>query len=300
MRQLLAVSCLIALSSCAPKSTPTKVSVIDGSIVNGKTVSATDALSQSVVGVYNTKYKSICTGSLIAPNIVMTAAHCIPEKPAHLKIVFSTDVDNVINSREPDVIEELSLSASDFKVGPTWDPKNETVEVDTGDIALIKFKGVTPAGYKSAVFLQDASLLKIGNMVTVAGFGVDTVEFSKKIDPKKYKNFEEALEYGEVICDDQINGKYTNCYEVEMTGDGILRTTEAPISFIHETEVKLNERKSGTCNGDSGGPAYIRTSEGLFLFGVTSRGSGLCNDAGVYTNALFYKNWIDSTIPTLQ
>ena len=268
--------------------------------MNGKIVSQSDPLAESVVGVYNTKYKSICTGSLIAPNIVMTAAHCIPEKVAHLKIIFSTDVDSILNAREPDITEEFSLPASDFKVGPTWDPKNETVEVDTGDIALIKFKGNTPSGYRPAVFLKDTSLLKIGNLVTVAGLGVDTVEFSKKIDPKKYKDFEEALEYGQVICDDQINGKYINCYEIEMSGDGILRVTEAPISFIHETEIKLNERKSGTCNGDSGGPAYIKTTEGYFLFGVTSRGSGLCNDAGVYTNALFYKSWIESTIPALQ
>jgi hypothetical protein len=164
----------------------------------------------------------------------------------------------------------------------------------------MKFKGTVPAGFKTATFLPANTEFKRGDMITVAGYGVDDVDTSKQIDPKKYKgDLEEAIAAGEVICDGN-NGKYTNCFEVEMNGDGILRVTEAPISFVLETEIRLDERKAGTCSGDSGGPAFLKKNNEYFLMGVTSRGSALCNEVGVYTNALYYKTWIDQTIPTLK
>lgn len=298
MYRLLIVLSLTTLVSCAPKSSlPTNTKLSE--IMNGQNVLASDPITASIVGVYNTKLNEICTGSLIAPNIVLTAAHCAPSKAADVKIIFATDIDDTMNSRELDVIQENVLTATDYKVNPKWNPNNETVQVDTGDIAVIKFKGNIPAGYKPATFLADKTALKIGNLVTVAGFGVNFVDM-KEINPKKYKNLDDAINGGEVTCEDDNKGNHLKCYKIERDGDGVLRTTEAPISFIYETEVSLNEKKSGTCNGDSGGPAYIKKDGAFYLFGVTSRGSNMCDETGVYTNALVYKSWIDETIKTLK
>lgn len=299
MRQLGILLCFIALTSCAQKNASTSNKAIKASIISGTEVKSGDPIAASVVGVYNTKFNSICTGSLIAPNVVMTAAHCAPERASHIKIIFSTNIDETIHAREPDILQEYVLSATDYKVGPTWDPKNETIEVDTGDIALIKFQGSVPTGHKPATFLSETSDLKIGNTVTVAGFGVDFVDM-EEIDPKRYRNLDEALEFGDVVCSGNGKDNYGTCFKIDRSGDGLLRMTTAPISFVHETEVRLNEKKSGTCNGDSGGPAYIQKDGKLLLFGVTSRGSELCNEVGVYTNAIFYKKWIDETIKILK
>lgn len=289
---------LLLVTACSKDLTQTKASQLKKTlIINGTEIKDQDPRGTSIVGVYNTKIQAICTGSLIAPNVVLTAAHCAPDKPSHLKIMFANDLDMLMNSREPDIKDEFMLSVTDFKVSPIWNPKNETVEVDTGDIALVKFKGNIPRGFKPANFLTDASELKIGAIVTVAGFGVSTVDM-EEIDPKRVRK--DDVEAGDVVCSSENNGKYSNCFEINRSGDGVLRITEAPISFVHDTEIRLNEKKAGTCNGDSGGPAFILKNGELLLFGVTSRGSELCNEVGVYTNALSYKKWINETISILK
>lgn len=295
MRLTLIVSSFLTLISCSPKSSMDKNVAIKASIMNGKIVKGNDSIASSVVGVYNKKFNSICSASLIAPNVVMTAAHCVPSRASDVKIVFSINIDETLNAREQDILQDFVLPATDFKVGPTWNPKNETIEVDTGDIALIKFKGNIPAGYKPATFLTDVNELKIGNTVTLAGFGVNSVDM-EKIDPKKHRQLDEAIENGDVICSGDNKNNYGTCFKIDRSGDGVLRMTSAPISFIHETEIRLNEKNSGTCNGDSGGPAYIEKNGTYYLFGVTSRGNELCNEVGVYTNALYYKTWIEQTV----
>ena len=300
MRQMFIVIGLLGLVACSQKSNNSEVKIKNSSVINGTEVKSNDLIAKSIVAVYNAKDRYLCTGTLIAPNIVLTAAHCAPEKVTQMKIVFTNDLDDTINSREPDVLQQYVLPATDFKVHPKWDANNETIENNTSDIALVKFKGEAPTGYAPATFIADDSALKIGDVMTVAGYGVDDVDFTKEINPKTFHNLDQAIESGEVICNEEVKGKPADCYKVEMTGDGILRTTEAPISFVLETEIRLNEKKAGTCSGDSGGPLFLKKDNIFYLVGVTSRGSSLCNEVGVYTKALSYKAWIADTSKILK
>jgi hypothetical protein len=47
-----------------------------------------------------------------------------------------------------------------------------------------------------------------------------------------------------------------------------------------------------SCNGDSGGPAYIKLDGKLLLAGVTSRGSEVCGLYGIYTRPEAALDWI--------
>jgi secreted trypsin-like serine protease len=264
--------------------------------VNGTEVHENDAIIASIVSVYDLKNGGLCTGSLIAPGIVLTAAHCITSKASDLRVIFGTNVDEWLNAREPDVKAEHVRSVSQTKVHPDWNfEKNQEKETDWNDIALVKFKGDIPEGFKPATILQDSSVLVRGTEVTFAGYGVSLVE-TPEVDPKKVKNLEEAIENGDVYCDEPRK----ICFMADYSGEGLLRMAKAPISSVQETEVRLNEKLAGTCGGDSGGPAYIEKDGVYYLFGITSRGSPLCNSTGVYTNALSFASWLNPIIKEWQ
>jgi secreted trypsin-like serine protease len=263
----------------------------DTNIIGGTEVADKSELASSIVSVYDIKENAICTGTLIAENYVVTAAHCGTTKSQNIKILFGVDVDESLAIREVDVRALYVHDVNRIYVHPKYNP-NSTKETDIYDIAVVKFQGSLPPGYKPAKMLNDTSLLKKSTMVTVAGYGVSNV-YLEIVDPKKVKNLKDAIQNGEITCDENLR----NCSRIEMSGDGILRTTQAPIAAVYDTEVVLDESKGhGTCNGDSGGPAFIEKNGEYLLFGVTSRGSEACNDIGIYTNAVAYLDWISSIL----
>lgn len=295
IRFLLAVS-LFSLVSCSFNKPAPKEDLVlssDAAIMGGTQVAQNASIASGIVSVYDVKDNAICTGSIIAENFILTAAHCSTAKRQNLKIVFGLDVDDSMNAREPDIRELYVRNVVGIQVHPDYNPEeNEDKETDWNDIAIIKFQGPLPPGYKPVQMLPDNSLLKRGAIVTLAGYGISQVDL-EPVDPRKVRNFEEALAYGEVLCDE----KQRNCLRVDMSGDGVLRETTAPISVVHDTEVRLDESKGrGTCSGDSGGPAYIEQGGHYLLFGITSRGSVVCDSVGVYTNAVMFKNWIAETL----
>lgn len=298
MNRILLAFVAIALASCGLSNRHELDTKGTTGIMGGSEVAENAPLASGIVGIYDLENNAICTGSLIADNYVLTAAHCvIGIKPHKLRLIFGVNIDELMAAREQDVVQIYTRSVSSYKVHHNYKPEeHEDKEFDWADIAVIKFAGALPPGYKPVSLLPEDSILRRGVTVKLAGYGVSEV-FTQPVDPKKVKNLDEALEYGEVVCDEDLK----NCLSVEMSGDGILRETTAPISGVQETEVRLDESKGqGTCSGDSGGPAYVEYKGQMYLFGVTSRGSQLCDSVGVYTNAVYYKDWIDSMMAKMR
>lgn len=297
MKHFAVIALGLLLSSCGAKNSVTSI-LAEAGIMGGKKVEEKSFYSQTVVAIIDTEFNSICTGSILSENLILTAAHCVDDvEHVNLHVVFATNADEVMGSREPDVKTQYTRRVTKMVVHEDYNPEeqNEENPYDFSDIAILKIKGTIPEGFKPVNLVRNSFDLKRGMNTTLVGYGVSEVQ-TEPIDPKKVKNLHEAIEYGEVICDDNLQ----DCLKVDMFGDGILRVGHAPIEGFTKSEIRLDEREGGTCMGDSGGPAYIEKKNELFLFGITSRGSALCDAVGVYTSVPYHLKWIEKTIQKLQ
>ena len=295
MSRIVIALAAISLVSCVGQK-PSKD--LKGSGIMGGTVVPDGApIASSIVAILDKEANAVCTGSIIAENFIVTAAHCANDAK-FLKVVFGNDMDLYLNSHEQDILEMHVRQVTAVVVHPDYDEKlNDQKNTDHNDIAVMRFTGKLPPGYKPAVLLADSSYIKIGQMAKLAGFGVDDIEL-KPVNTKKVKDLREKIDSGEIYCEDE---KEKHCFEVNATGEGILRQAEAPIALKGISEVILNESKGqGTCMGDSGGPAYLQDGNDFYLFGVTSRGSQLCDGRGIYTNVVYFTTWINDTMAALR
>lgn len=130
---------------------------------------------------------------------------------------------------------------------------------DVGDIALLHYKGTTPPDYKYIGILpaNRQNILRNGNLMLLAGYGASD--------------------------------------GVAQTGAGILRQVSARVgdAAFGRTEILITQEDGkGSCNGDSGGPAFTAIGGTFYVWGVTSRGDEHCKIGGVYTNAAQYHTWL--------
>lgn len=297
MRVLVAALAALVLASCGAKSglfdtTP------DTGIIGGSTIPEGQSPSESIVGIYDDLTETICTGSLIGDGIVLTAAHCVFDtKPEKMKIIFASDIMAVLGTTEVDIKQELMRDVTEFIYHEKYNPgEQDENPFDWSDIAVIKFKGSAPAGFRPVQMLTNAKLVKPGMTAIMAGYGVTKVS-TYPIEARKVKDLKKALENGDVICDDDKK----DCIEVSMDGDGELYQTSATIAHVVRGEIRLDESKGhATCSGDSGGPIYLEQNGQYTLIGVTSRGSVLCDKVGIYTNTAYYQDWINFTVKKLR
>ena len=154
----------LMLTSCGSSSNPSGVSTLSTSdIVNGKTLSKKNVISHSIVALVAEKSsgQSLCTGTLISSNVVLTAAHCVEDHPEKLQIVFS---GNVQKTKAQDIRQ-----SDKFLQHPNW---QRHMPLGEGDLALIHFKGDLPEGFTPIELVGADFNLKMGQKILMAGYGV--------------------------------------------------------------------------------------------------------------------------------
>ncbi len=258
-------------------------------IIGGNNVNANDPIAQTTVLIYGTvpaqsqfqidakKPKPtptqnpsqgqdqayICTGTLIAQDIVVTAAHCVATQPENIRIVFDTDISDITQANAASKVRKIT----GYLANPKY-AMNKDQDQDTGDIAVIRIAGSLPDGYHPATLYSGTP--QAGDDAVLAGYG---------------------------ITDGQT-----------QAGSGVLRQVSVPVaSVFSQTEIELDQRGGkGACHGDSGGPAFANTGNGLALWGVTSRGypntqaGATCTMFVVYTEVGAYTDFIAQAEQTLR
>lgn len=248
---LVATTTALLLSACgknAAVDSAITLSNNDGQIVGGTVVESDDEVGHSTVGLASVNVGIFCTASLIDKDLIVTAAHCADvikelDDSDRLIVVFNHDL----------TVRKLTVRpVVGLVYHPAWETRQNETQ-DTGDIAVMRFRGSLPEGFKEANLLEDAALLEKGADITLAGFGV--LSMRPKI------NANELMKVSVLLTD-----------------------------VVGKTELKFEQHKGGgACHGDSGGPAFATVDGKLTLVGVTSRSAtnagGLnCMEGSIYTS----------------
>jgi secreted trypsin-like serine protease len=165
MKHFMLLICATAmLAACAPGNSKNSVTDSnDGHIIGGDYVSRLSNIGRSTVGIYESKIGYICTGTLVAPHLVLTAAHCVDPKAKNLTIIFAAAMKGVDKTRTRPVVQWI--------VHPKY--STDTQAQNTNDLALLRFEGDAVVGYTPAAILFDEQAVKNGTNTIVAGYGLN-------------------------------------------------------------------------------------------------------------------------------
>lgn len=122
--------------------------------VTGHAPPATGWAARSIVMVIDPR-GDLCTGTALAHDLVLTAAHCVARKERYEVKPYQTG----------DAFPVRAVA-----IHPRFDLENYARSRATADVALIKLGAPLPAVIKPAA-LARARRVKVGETLTIAGFG---------------------------------------------------------------------------------------------------------------------------------
>jgi uncharacterized protein (TIGR03382 family) len=225
-------------------------------IVGGETVPA--GRWPDTVAVLGTN--GSCTGTLIAPDLVLTAGHCANINPTRV-------VANTVDYAQP---QGIRVNVTRTTAYPNWQTMYDVAVVELAS----PINGIEPRKLGTTCTFQAA--VKSNVQVHLVGFGVTSADGTQANTQLK----EAMAAVTDPMC--------------ATNGAGCNKNVAPGGEFIAG-----GGGTADSCFGDSGGPVYLDTPNGAVLIGAVSRGvdgsATPCGGGGIYVRTDKIIEWIEST-----
>jgi MYXO-CTERM domain-containing protein len=189
---------------------------------------------------------SMCSGTLVSSEVILTAAHCADNvSTSWVDVYFGSYMNNPDHTR----------SVSEKWVHPQW-----SMMTTTNDVAMFRLSQPAPASITPIPFLPHAIGITdadIGQPLEFVGFGqTETGQTGRKM--QVFNNLD-------WIC--------TSSGGCSLPGG----------NHASQNTICEDQDPGGACFGDSGGPAFIVRSGQEYVAGITSYGDENCREYGCFT-----------------
>jgi secreted trypsin-like serine protease len=260
---------------------PASASARDGasaSIIGGRAATVAEFPSLAYIEARQGQSGSACTGTVVAPRVVLTAAHCIENLERGRFTPAGNYAVATATTSPGQALRENVFRVVETYVFPGFDPGNLR-----GDAGILVLDRPTTAPPIALAGPADAALYAGGAPVQVAGWGVTR--------PNAIDGPDSLRATSMVVQTPSFCKRKTQRYYPPYSSASHVCTLDVPT------------KKSGGCFGDSGGPLIGQRADGTQVeIGVVSTGGPFCSTKlpNVFTRVDLISTWVSQWIAAIE